>query len=154
MNIENIGTNFWAYLPLAFVLLLVIIAYFMAKTGWDLSKTPHLDVDDELKKKLQKSYIRKMVALAVVFVFFLFSLFFAYGPGKRVRTTDYEKSGWMERVEKLPDEKPIAIITEEGNKHQDKTGTLPKVASEEEYKKSKEEADKEIESILQRNQNN
>jgi hypothetical protein len=110
--------------------------------------------DAAARAQLSKNYIRQMVVGTVVVIFLIFSLFFAFGSGKRVRTTDYQESGWMERVKELPDEKPIAIITQEGEANKDKTGTLPKVASEEEYRKSKEEADKEIESILQRNQNN
>lgn len=153
MILENIGTNFLAYVPFVMVLVLIGIGYLMGKTGWKLMKTEEdVDIPDTARAMLRKSFIRKMVAFAIVLVFAIFSMFFAYGPGKRVKTSDQPKSGWMERTETLPDEEPIAIIQSEGEAHRDYTGTLPKVASEEEYNKSAEEADKAIAEMLKRNE--
>ncbi len=149
MNIENIGTNFSAYLPLVFVFGLAIIGYFIAKTGWKLHKAQEVE-DEAAKNQLSKSYIRQLVVGAVAVIFLIFSLFFAYGTGKRPRTRDYEKSGWMERTEKLPDEKPLAIIQQEGEANKDRTGTLPDVANEEAFQKEGEDVDKEIDTILDR----
>ena len=152
MVLENIGTNFWAYVPLLMVLIICFVGYKLAKTLYKLSKI--YDKDEEAAKQLTKNYIRQSVVIAICLVFGIFAGFFAYGPGsRRVQSRHTEKSGWMERTEKLPDEKPINVITQEGEEHKDKTGTLPKVATEEEYNKSKEEADKAIEEMLKRNQN-
>lgn len=153
MILENIGTNLLAYVPFVMVLVLIGIGYLMGKTGWKLMKTEEdVDIPDTARAMLRKSFIRKMVAFAIVLVFAIFSMFFAYGPGKRVKTSDQPKSGWMERTETLPDEKPIDIIQSEGKANRDYTGTLPKVASEEEYNKSAEEADKAIAEMLKRNE--
>ena len=153
MNVINIGGNFLAYIPFVMILVLIGIGYLLAKTGWRLMKTEEdVDIPDSARAMLRKSFIRKMVAFAIVLVFAIFSMFFAYGPGKRVKTSDQPKSGWMERTETLPDEKPIAIIQSEGEANKDRTGYLPKVAAEEEYKKSQEEADRAIEEMLKRNE--
>lgn len=153
MILENIGTNFLAYVPFVMVLVLIGIGYLLAKTGYKLAKSEEdVDIPDTARAMLRKSFIRKMVTFAIVLVFAIFSMFFAYGPGKRVKTSDQPKSGWMERTETLPDEKPIAIIQSEGEANKDYTGTLPKVASEEEYNKSAEEADKAIAEMLKRNE--
>lgn len=149
-NVTNIGTNLFAYLPLVAVGLVLIFVYLLGKAGWELSKTE--DIEDEgAKAKLRKSFIRRMIGLAVVIVFLVFSLFYAFGPGKR-HNVNVMESGWMtERIEKLPDEKPLAIIQKEGEASKDKTGTLPDVASEEAFKKGEEEVNKEIDAILNRN---
>ena len=146
----NIGTNYSAYLPLVFVLGIIIGGYFIAKTGWKLHKAQ--DVEDEAaKKQLSKSYIRQMVVMFVAVVFLSFALFFAYGSGKR-QNVNTKESGWMtERIEKLPDEEPIAVIREQGEKLKDKTGTLPDVASEEAFKEEGEKVNEEIDAILNRN---
>lgn len=152
MNLTNIGTNWFAYLPLFMVLVLVVMVYLLAKTGYQLAKSEEdAEIPDTAKALLRKSYIRKMIAVAVVLVFTAFSMFFAYGPGKRIQP--HEESGWaVERVPSLPDEKPLAVIQSEGEANKDKTGYLPKVATEDEYKKSQEEADKAIEEMLKRNE--
>lgn len=151
-NLTNIGTNFLAYLPLVAVGVILIFVYLIGKAGYEYSKTENIE-DEGAKNKLRKSFIRRMVGLAVVVCFLVFSLFFAYGPGKRQRVSDNEKSGWLERTEKLPDEKPLAVIQEEGEKDKDRTGTLQDVASEDAFKKENEQVNEEIDAILNRNKN-
>ena len=153
MNLTNIGVNWFAYIPFVMVLILIGIGYLLVKTGWQLAKSEEdVDIPDTARLLLRKSFIRKMIAFAIVLVFAVFSMFFAYGPGKRVKTSDQPKYGWMERTETLPDEKPIAIIQSEGEANKDRTGYLPKVAAEDEYKKSQEEADRAIAEMLKRNE--
>jgi len=146
----NTGTNLIAYVPPLMVLVLILVGIKFVKTLMKVNEV--WDKDEDLAKRLKKSYLWQLFIMTLALFFLVFAGFFAYGPGKRQRTTDYQKSGWMERVKELPDEKPIAVITQEGEANKDKTGTLPKVASEEEYKKSKEEADNEINEILKRKQ--
>jgi len=146
----NTGNNLLAYVPPLMIVVLVIVGIRFVKT---LIKVGEVwEKDEKLANRLKKSYMWQLFIMALALFFLVFAGFFAYGPGKRQKTTDYQKSGWMERVKELPDEKPIAVITQEGEANKDKTGTLPKVASEEEYKQSKEEADKEIDEILKRRQ--
>ena len=153
MILENIGTNWLAYIPFVMILILMVIGYFLVKTGWQFAKAEEdTDIPDSARSILRKSFVRKMITFAIVLTFAIFSMFFAYGSGKRVKTSDQPKSGWMERTETLPDEKPIAIIQSEGEANKDKTGTLPKVATEEEYRKSQEEADKAIAEMLKRSE--
>ncbi len=142
------GQNFLAYLPLAFVLVLGIIAYFIASTGWKLSKAQELE--DEARKQLSKSFIRQMVFAAIVLAFLVFSMFFAYGPGRPIMSKDMPKSGWMDRTEQLPDEKPLAVIQEEGEKNKDRTGTLPDVANEEVFKEEGKKVDKELDEMVEK----
>lgn len=155
MNITNIGTNFLAYVPFAMILVLMGIGYFLVKTGWKFAKAEEdTDLPESVKAMLRKSFIRKMIAFAIVLVFAIFSMFFAYGPGKRVTTADYPESGWMKRAADLPDEKPLEVIQKEGEANKDKTGTLPSVASEEAFQKEGEDVDKSIEEILKRSETN
>ena len=151
----NIGGNWIAYIPPIMVLIIALVGYRLVKVLYRLSKLLNEPVaDGDLCKQLTKSYIRNAVVIAVCLAFAIFAGFFAYGPGKHQRSTDSPTSGWMERVEKLPDEKPLETIQKEGEAQKDYTGTLPKVATEDEYQKSKEEADKAIEEMLERNKNN
>ncbi len=152
MNLTNIGVNWFAYIPFVMVLILIGIGYLLVKTGWQLAKSEEdADIPDTARLLLRKSFIRKMIAFAIVLVFAVFSMFFAYGPGKRIKP--HEESGWtMERMKELPDEKPLAVIQSEGEANKDRTGYLPKVASEDEYKKSQEEADRAIAEMLKRNE--
>ena len=146
--IENIGTNLWAYVPPLMVLIIGLVGYRLAKTLYKLSKI--YDKDEEAAKQLTKNYIRQAIVIAVCLAFAIFAGFFAYGPGKRPRVDNYPESGWLQRTEKLPDEKSLETIQKEGEANKDKTGTLPDVANEESFKKEGEQVDEEINSILER----
>ena len=92
----------------------------------------------------------QMVAIAICLFFAIFAGFFAYGSGKRVTTSSYPESGWMERASELPDEKPLEVIQKEGEANKDRTGTLPSVASEEAFQKEGEDVDKELDEIVEK----
>ena len=152
-NLTNIGTNFLGYIPFVMILVLMVIGYFLVKQIFILSKTEEdTDLPESVKAMLRKSFIRKMIAFAIVLIFAIFSMFFAYGTGKRVTTANYPESGWMKRTADLPDEKPIEVIQKEGEANKDKTGTLPSVASEEAFQEEGVDVDKSIEEILERNE--
>lgn len=155
MNITNIGTNFLAYVPFAMILVLMVIGYFLVKTGWKFAKAEEeADLPESVKAMLRKSFIRKLIAFAIVLVFAVFSMFFAYGSGKRVTTANYLESGWMKRTADLPDEKSIEVIQKEGEANKDRTGTLPSVANEKSFQEEGVDVDEAIEEILKRSETN
>jgi hypothetical protein len=144
----NIGTNFEAYIPLAFIIVLVIITLcyllYIIKRINVANK-----IEDKLIQSLEMTRIFKNIIFFVIFLVIInFAFFFAYGPSNRVTYT--KDSGQMKALDEAPKE---TMTKEELHtdmiEKKDKTGTLSEVANDDYLRKIEKENNQLIQEALQ-----
>jgi len=139
-NILNIGVSETFWIAFIKAVILVILLCFMGIVTYRLTQlTP--------RRKKWKRTIKTDIVLGVITIVYVFFAYFAFGPGKETKGVDVEDLGTTKLMEKKPTEKSIEDIQREA--YEKKPEQL-KRQDDSSFAKEKEEADAQVDKILER----
>ena len=139
-NILNIGTSITFWIVFMKAVILCGLLYLVGIKAYRLSKlTP--------KRKKWKQTLRTVIILVALTIVYIFFAYVAFGPGEPTKRVDVEEVGTSKLMKEKPTEKPVEEIRREA--YERKPEQL-KRQDDPSFTKEKEEADKQMDAILER----
>jgi len=139
-NILNIGTSITFWIVFLKGTILALLFFLVGFNAYKLSKlTP--------KRKKWKQRLRMVVISVAITVCYIFFAFVAFGPGESTKRVEVEDVGTSKLMKEKPTEKPVEEIRREA--YERKPEQL-KRQDDPSFTKEKEEADKQMDAILER----